>query len=102
VAPCVFYFYKTYPARHPIPEDNVLHFYLCLRYSFLLGSEPQGRMRPEGLGKLIEFSYSFRHRHHPLFFSSLALYTVGRISWTGDPTDTRPLPTHSTAQTQSK
>jgi hypothetical protein len=36
------------------------------------------------------------------FFSFLILYTVGRISWTGDQPVARPLSTHGTAQTQNK
>jgi hypothetical protein len=35
-------------------------------------------------------------------FSSVILYTVGRISWTGDQPVARPLPTRRTAQTQNK
>jgi hypothetical protein len=36
------------------------------------------------------------------FFTSLILYTVGRIAWTGDQTVAKPLPAHRTAQTQNK
>jgi hypothetical protein len=36
------------------------------------------------------------------FFQSLNLYTVGRTPWTGDQPVARPLPTHTTKQTQNK
>jgi hypothetical protein len=36
------------------------------------------------------------------FFSFLILYTVAETLWTGDQPVVRPLPTHSTAQTQNK
>jgi hypothetical protein len=35
------------------------------------------------------------------FLSSLILYTVGRIPWTGDQPVARPLPPHITTQTQT-
>jgi hypothetical protein len=35
-------------------------------------------------------------------FSFLILYTVGRTPWTGDQPVARPLPTHTTTQTQNK
>jgi hypothetical protein len=36
------------------------------------------------------------------FFSFLILYAVGMTPWTGDQPVARPLPTHSTTQTQNK
>jgi hypothetical protein len=36
------------------------------------------------------------------FFSFLILYTVGRTHFTGDQPVARPLPTHTTTQTQNK
>jgi hypothetical protein len=36
------------------------------------------------------------------FFSFVILYTVGRIPWTRDQPDARPLPIHRTARTQNK
>jgi hypothetical protein len=36
------------------------------------------------------------------FFSFFIFYTVGRTPWTGDQPVTKPLPAHSTAQTQNK
>jgi hypothetical protein len=37
-----------------------------------------------------------------VFFSFLAIYTVGRTPWTEDQPVARPLPTHGTTQTQNK
>jgi hypothetical protein len=54
-------------------------------------------------------SHSFIHQwlYGPLlgrgrFSNFVILYRVGRPPWTGDQPVTRPLPTHTTAQTQNK